>query len=292
MQVGGFAWQMAGISYERRDYADCHRLLQGFESLTPLRERSFGDSFLLFRSELARRLGDEDEAIEYAKKSKSKRGRKIAETLADPDRKTRVDQILDVPFIRQYELTCGPATLATISKFWEMSIEHLEVADYPTREGLPAWVMTNVHELLRLTGDEAGGREAIRYAMSLPADHMLSQLALWAAHDCLVQGDPKAAMHEFMKAARMEDLEGTDQLMHLWIESVLHVLASPDKQAALAEIKQRFQSFDLKFNFFKEQPGYRPVFRNSVEQIAASVGTFGAKVWATTQKAKLFWATW
>ena len=165
------------------------------------------------------------------------------------------------------------------------------VKDYKSREDLPAWVMTNVHELLRLTGDEAGGREAVRYAMSLPVDHMLSQLALWAAHDCLVEGNPKGAMHEFMKAARMEDLQGTDQLMHLWVEGVLHVLASPDKAEAFAEVKQQFKSLGLDFKFFKEQPVYCNVFRSSVDQIAVGAGTFGAKLWAATQKTRLFFAT-
>ena|GEM_PF-2234500 len=129
MQVGGFAWQMALIDYERRDYAACQRMLQRFESLTPLRERSFGDLFLLFRSELARRLGDDQEAIRYASQSRSARGREIAAMLADPQRLSRTDKILPVPFIRQHEMTCGPATLAAVSVYWGQPAEHLEVAE-------------------------------------------------------------------------------------------------------------------------------------------------------------------
>ncbi len=129
MQVGGFAWQMALIDYERRDYAACQRMLQRFEALTPLRERSFGDLFLLFRSELSRRLGDDQEAIRYARQSRSARGREIAAMLADPQRLSRTDKILPVPFIRQHEMTCGPATLAAVSAYWGQPAEHLEVAE-------------------------------------------------------------------------------------------------------------------------------------------------------------------
>ncbi len=128
-QVSGFAWQMALIDYERRDYQACQRLLQRFEALTPLRERSFGEMFVLFRSELARRLGDDQEAIRYASQSRSARGREMAAMLADPQRLSRTDKILPVPFIRQHEMTCGPATLAALSAYWGQPAEHLEVAE-------------------------------------------------------------------------------------------------------------------------------------------------------------------
>lgn len=129
MQVGGFAWQMALIDYERRDYVACQRMLQRFETLMPLRERAFGELFLLFRSELARRLGNDQEAIHYARQSRSARGREIAAMLADPQRLSRTDKILPVPFVRQHEMTCGPATLAAVSAYWGRPAEHLEVAE-------------------------------------------------------------------------------------------------------------------------------------------------------------------
>ena len=108
---------------------ECSRLLERFEALSPLLERAFGERFSMFRCELARRAGDDDKAIEYARRSKSAYGNKIAERLADPERKNRIDKILPVEFVRQHEMTCGPATLSAISRFWGRPAEHLEVAE-------------------------------------------------------------------------------------------------------------------------------------------------------------------
>ena len=138
-QVASFSWQMSGIAYERRDYSDCSRLLERFESLSPLMERAFGERFTMFRSELARRSGDDTAAIQFAKRSKSAYGNKIAERLADPARRNRVDKILPVEFVRQHEMTCGPATLAAISRYWDQPAEHLEVADEICYNGTTAF---------------------------------------------------------------------------------------------------------------------------------------------------------
>ncbi len=128
-QIASLSWQMSAISYERRDYPQCARLLERFESLSPLLERAFGERFTMFRCELARRNGNDEKAIQYARRSKSAYGKKIAERLADPSRADRVDKILGVEFVRQHEMTCGPATLSAISRYWGRHAEHLEVAE-------------------------------------------------------------------------------------------------------------------------------------------------------------------
>lgn len=142
-QVASFSWQMSSMAYERRDYAECARLLERFESLSPLLERAFGARFTMFRCELARRAGDDAKAIEYARRSKSAFGKKVAERLADPERKNRVDKILPVEFVRQHEMTCGPATLSAISRFWGRSAEHLDVAEEICYNGTTAHAERN-----------------------------------------------------------------------------------------------------------------------------------------------------
>jgi cellulose synthase operon protein C len=128
-QIPSLSWQLTGIAYERRDYDQCRHLLERYESMTPLRERGHGEGFTMFRSELARRAGDDQAAIKFAKRAKSAYGDKIASRLADPQRKQRVDKILPVDFIRQHEMTCGPATLAAICRYWNRPAQHLEVAE-------------------------------------------------------------------------------------------------------------------------------------------------------------------
>jgi tetratricopeptide (TPR) repeat protein len=45
---------------------------------------------------------------------------------------------LEVPFVRQHHLTCAPATLSAISRFWQQPAEHLEVAEAICYDGTPA----------------------------------------------------------------------------------------------------------------------------------------------------------
>lgn len=45
---------------------------------------------------------------------------------------------LQVPFVRQHHMTCAPATLSAISRFWGQPAEHLEVAEAICYDGTPA----------------------------------------------------------------------------------------------------------------------------------------------------------
>ncbi len=45
---------------------------------------------------------------------------------------------LEVPFVRQHHLTCAPATLSAISRYWQRPAEHLEVAEEICYDGTPA----------------------------------------------------------------------------------------------------------------------------------------------------------
>ena len=83
-------------------------------------------------------------------------------------------------------------------------------------------MLTDVHELCRIVGDESSGREAVQLALQMPADIMQSQLRLWAAHDALVRGDQQLALQHFMGAARLENLDGTDRVLHHLVEAVLN----------------------------------------------------------------------
>ena len=142
------------------------------------------------------------------------------------------------------------------------------VKGWQDREGLKAWMMTNVHEVLRLCGEHEQARRAVSLRVSMPPDLMHSQLRLWAAHDALAEGDVKQSIHHFMSAARLEDLAGTDRLMHHWIESSLHLLESDDKSLALAEVKRQTAELGLPSSFFSEQPVYREPMRTAMNVIA------------------------
>ncbi|MEZ6091911.1 MAG: hypothetical protein R3C05_28680 [Pirellulaceae bacterium] len=148
------------------------------------------------------------------------------------------------------------------------------------RQDFKPWMFTNVHELCRLVGDLEGGRRAVRKALELPADHMQSQLRLWAAHDALVQGDSQLALRHYMGAARLEHLDGFDRLLHHWVESVIYILQAPDKKAAFNQIREQLDALGVTASFFAEQPVFAEVYSHTVKTLAAQTGTIGAKLWA------------
>lgn len=171
---------------------------------------------------------------------------------------------------------------------WFSKRERMDwVSDWKQREGIKAWMMTNVHEVLRLSGDLEQARQAVSLGVSMPPDLMHSQLRLWAAHDALSAGDVKQAIHHFMSAARLEDLAGTDRLMHHWIESSLHILEATDKASALAEVKRQTAELALPNKFFADQPVYREPMRTAMNVIASAAGSIAAKCWAKWQLAKM-----
>ncbi|MBS1791823.1 MAG: tetratricopeptide repeat protein [Acidobacteria bacterium] len=70
--------------------------------------------------------------IEEAKEMASQFENGFFKTVADRLRQTSPDKKrveLPVGFIRQHHVTCAPATLTTISRFWNMPAEHLSIAE-------------------------------------------------------------------------------------------------------------------------------------------------------------------
>ena len=45
---------------------------------------------------------------------------------------------LEVPFVRQHHMTCAPATLSALSRFWQKPAQHLEIAEAICYDGTPA----------------------------------------------------------------------------------------------------------------------------------------------------------
>jgi tetratricopeptide (TPR) repeat protein len=122
-------WHLASIHFERDEFAQLKECLQKFEEYSPLLEGYVAKSFHNLRSFLAYQDGDDEAAIMWARKSIDKVMHKVADRLEDPARKERKRVILPVGFVRQHHMTCVPATLTTISRYWNRKAEHLQVAD-------------------------------------------------------------------------------------------------------------------------------------------------------------------
>lgn len=80
------------------------------------------------RSDLAYQCGNLPVALEFLQETDQPFHQKVRDrmTKARPEDR-RV--VLALDFVRQHHMTCAPATLSTISRFWSMAADHLEVAE-------------------------------------------------------------------------------------------------------------------------------------------------------------------
>src|SRR6185436_8364511 len=88
------------------------------------------------RCDAAYYCGNLKAARDWALKIKSPFYQRLAERLEKDDDSGRV--LLSVGFVRQHHMTCAPATLSAISRYWDMPAEHLALAEEICYDGTPA----------------------------------------------------------------------------------------------------------------------------------------------------------
>ena len=136
-QSGEIHWQLAGLYREQREHQKLLDTLDQAESLLPLLNDWQQSSFAALRSDALYHLGDLGASAHWAGcVTKSEYWQQLAQRLSNPGSDRR-RALLDLPFVRQHHLTCAPATLTAISRYWQRSVHHLEVAEDICYDGTP-----------------------------------------------------------------------------------------------------------------------------------------------------------
>jgi tetratricopeptide (TPR) repeat protein len=150
LESGVIALQLAYLQSEAGLYAEAETSLNRFLELSPLATlrpptlqeiREEGEEedepLAAFRSDMAYQLGDVPRALALAKQVKGYFHEQLATRMenAAPDAKR---QVLAVPFVRQHHVTCAPATLTAISRFWQKPADHLAVVEEICYDGTPS----------------------------------------------------------------------------------------------------------------------------------------------------------
>ena len=120
--------QLAQLQVDVGDFPSARQNFQRALQLSTLLEPEMREWLSGRLAEAAYLCGDRNNAIELFNQAGDGFYKTIAERLekASEDQK-RVQ--LPVGFIRQHHVTCAPATLTTISRFWQMPAEHLNIAE-------------------------------------------------------------------------------------------------------------------------------------------------------------------
>lgn len=121
--------QLVTLQLELKQYAAARDSLAELERLAVLAEKPLPQWIAGIRGEVTYFLGDVAESIRWSRQSDSKFWKTVADRLENPAFAAARSITLPVGFVRQHHSTCAPATLAALSRFWEMPVDHLQVAD-------------------------------------------------------------------------------------------------------------------------------------------------------------------
>lgn len=136
-QNASFVLQLQTFYSERDMHEECARCLDQAEHLLPLRNEAIKEWFAGRRADCAYIAGDMESFRKQATQVKSGFHKKALENFEISAAATPYRVKLDVPFIRQHNMTCAPATLASLAKYWSVDADHLEIAAAICYDGTP-----------------------------------------------------------------------------------------------------------------------------------------------------------
>ena len=129
IESGAVSATLFSLQRETKQYAEAALTLDRVELLMPLADKRAKQWLSAQRSEIAYHFGQFDECIRFAQSSGSEFQKAIAERLKDQANRSASVVTLPVGFVRQHHKTCGPATLAAITRYWHAPADQLEVAE-------------------------------------------------------------------------------------------------------------------------------------------------------------------
>ena len=130
------ALQLYRLYYEEGQLEQARACVERAASLLPAGDGSMSEGFSVAAYELAFKQDDIDAACTALSDVKSPFYKRIRENLSQ--RKPEDQQkILEVPFVRQHHMTCAPATLTALCRYWGTAVDHLGVVEEICYDGTP-----------------------------------------------------------------------------------------------------------------------------------------------------------
>jgi tetratricopeptide (TPR) repeat protein len=130
------AAQLANLEFETGQFREALATLDRYDALTPIKDKGTVAWLAGRRCDVHSRLGDLPRAHEQAKLSTSGFYKQVAMRLERAAPGAR-PVMLPVGFVRQHHMTCAPATLSALSRYWSRPADHLEMAESICYDGTP-----------------------------------------------------------------------------------------------------------------------------------------------------------
>lgn len=131
------AAQLARLQTELGLHTEARQSVERFAELAPLLDPVTEQWLQTMRADTAYLCGDYDAALRHTQLSENPLQKLLGERMrAAPEGAART--LLPVGFVRQHHMTCAPATLTLVSRFWQMPADHLAVVEEICYGGTPA----------------------------------------------------------------------------------------------------------------------------------------------------------
>ena len=139
--------QLASLQMDLEQYSAAMETLQQAERFSPIADKTNQNWIAAQACRAACASGKSEEALRSASRLEDDYHKGLAERLKTGSAQSRRVQ-LTVPFIQQFRLTCVPATLTMLCRFWHVLAEHVDVAEAICYDGTPShkarrWAETN-----------------------------------------------------------------------------------------------------------------------------------------------------
>lgn len=158
--------QMIDLQIELQHYTEARQSIERLSHLMPLMEKNVAQQVAARQSNIAYFLNYVEDAINFARQAGHPFYDKIADHLAQSAPEAGHRTVLPVGFVRQHHMTCGPATLSALSRYWSMPADHLQIAEEICYNGTTAynerrWAEENGWYVREFTVTETSARALI-----------------------------------------------------------------------------------------------------------------------------------
>lgn len=129
--------QLASLQMDLEQYADAIETLDQAGKFSPVADKANQNWNAALRCRAAGMLGDLAQAKNCASQLDDEYHRGLADRLTNKTGASKRVQ-LSIPFIQQYRMTCVPATLTMLCRYWKLPADQVEVADAICYDGTPS----------------------------------------------------------------------------------------------------------------------------------------------------------
>jgi|GEM_PF-2351803 len=136
-EQGNLAIRLQTLYSERLDHKNALWCLDMAEKFMPLMADGTRKWLAGRRADFFYMEGNVDESLSWMDQSETGYHKVTSANLRKPGAREKHRKQLDVPFIRQHRMTCAPATLASLAKYWSRNHDHLQIAEAICMEGTP-----------------------------------------------------------------------------------------------------------------------------------------------------------